>query len=292
MMYCEFETKGARDNGYGLSILTACDQFAKNLNRPELRHAPFVLWGHSMGGRVAQDFVRFKPSRVLAFHIALRANPSTENFMVEEAAAQQVPGLYLMGQDDGKVQDIREHFTRARQKGSPRAWVWLPGQAHWPKGMHFDKDETTEADWKAWAAHDVVIPWTEAIIRLRMPKDADPAKGPVALLTLETSHGWLGDIPTGWVAAQSRFTGSKSKASWFPNEETAEAWSLFCQPSEETVQPPKRTKEQSCELSCLHRLPITPERDFCATTKTRGYCDSRHASCHYSSNSGIGTHLL
>jgi hypothetical protein len=229
-LYCEFEAHGVRDNGYGLSMLAACDQFAVELERPELKHAPLVLWGHSMGGRVAQDFVRFRPSRVLAFHIALRSNPSSEEFMEEEPEAMRVPGLYLMGDEDRKPQDIREHFARARKEGSPRAWIWLPGQEHWPKGMYFDKDETTPRDWRAWAANEVVIPWTETMIRLRLPKDCDPSKGPVKLLPIDNAQGWLGDIKTGEVAPYTTFPGRKSEASWFPNEETAKAWARFSFP--------------------------------------------------------------
>lgn len=104
-------------------MLKACDQFAIEVNRPELKHAPFVLWGHSMGGRVAQDFVRFQPSRVLAFHIALRANPSDAEFMQEEANSIKVPGLYLMGELDRKPEDIRKHFHHSREAKSPRAWI-------------------------------------------------------------------------------------------------------------------------------------------------------------------------
>lgn len=237
MMYCEFEAKSVRDNGYGPSMLRACDQFADELKRPELKHAPFVLWGHSMGGRVAQDFVRFQPSRVLAFHIGLRAHPTPDELMEEEPAAMGVPGLYLMGEKDNKPKDIREHFHRARKAGSPRAWVWLPGQSHWPRGMSFTKDNTTSEDWKAWAAHDVVIAWTEAMIGLRLPEDCDPRNGPVALSPIDKTKGWLGNVSTGVVAPYSRFAGHESQASWLPNEEVAQAWSRFSYPRPEKTTP-------------------------------------------------------
>lgn len=227
MLYCKFEAMGVHDNGYGLSMLTACDQFAAELKRPELRHAPFVLWGHSMGGRVTQDFVRFMPSRVLTFHIALRAFPSSEAFMKEEAEAMCVPGLYLMGEKDSRPKDIREHFDHARKEGSPRAWIWLSGQGHMPKGMDPKNDNIPPADWRAWAANDVVIPWTEAMIRLRLPKRSDLSDGPVKLRPIDITQGWLGDIRTGQVNPYSTFLGSKSEASWFPNERVAKAWAQF-----------------------------------------------------------------
>ncbi|MEM9185119.1 MAG: hypothetical protein AAGB00_01330 [Planctomycetota bacterium] len=232
MMYCEFEAKGVRGNGYGLSILAACNQFGAALGRPELKHVPLVLWGHSMGGRVTQDFVRFMPSRVLAFHIALRSNPSTKGFMVEEAKAMRVPGLYLMGAQDRKPKDIREHFVRAREAGSPRAWVWLPGQTHWPAGMYFDVDETTPADWRAWAANDVVIPWTEAMIKLRLPRGARPARRAVKLRSIDVEEGWLASANAREVSPYAEFAGDKGHASWFPSEEVAGAWAAYSSPAQ------------------------------------------------------------
>ena len=230
MMFCEFEAKGVRDNGYGLSLLKACEQFAKELKRPEISHAPFVLWGHSIGGRVAQDCARFRPSRVLAFHIALRKIPSPAEFMNEECESMRIPALYLMGEKDTTPEDIRMHFERARRNRSPRAWIWLPKQGHWPRGMSHEKDVTTTEDWRAWAAIDVVIPWTESIIRLRLPKSAKSASGSVKLRPIDPSKGWLGDIRTGHVYPYTSFTGSKSAASWFPNEEVAKAWSEYSLP--------------------------------------------------------------
>lgn len=230
MMLCEFVANGVRDNGYGLSMLKACEQFAKELARPELRHAPLVLWGHSMGGRVAQDFARFRPSRVLAFHIALRKIPSSAEFMNEECESMRIPVLYLMGEEDTKPEDIRMHFERARRNRSPRAWIWLPKQGHWPRGMSHEKDETTTEEWRAWAANDFVIPWTESIIRLRLPENAKSASGSVKLRPIDPSKGWLGDIKTGQVSSYTSFTGSKSAASWFPNEEVAQAWSEYSFP--------------------------------------------------------------
>ncbi|MEM8913411.1 MAG: hypothetical protein AAGC97_16715 [Planctomycetota bacterium] len=230
MMYCEFESKSVRENGYGASMLKACDQFADSLDRPELRHAPFVLWGHSMGGRVVQDFVRFLPERVLTFHIALRAHPTPPEQMEEGAEATRVPGLYLMGERDGKPSDIREHFNRARRLGAPRAWVWLPGQSHWPKGMNFDQDKTSKSEWKAWAAHEVVIPWTEAMIEMRMPDDADPRREPVVLRPIDTRRGWYGDIQSGTLNPIDPSRDEGRTGSWFPNHAVAKAWMDFSRP--------------------------------------------------------------
>jgi hypothetical protein len=68
------------------------------------------------------------------------------------------------------------------------------------------------------------------MIRLRLPKDCDPGKGPVKLLPIDNAQGWFGDIKTGEVAPYTTFPGRKSEASWFPNEETAKAWARFSFP--------------------------------------------------------------
>lgn len=224
MLYCEFEAGEIRDNGYGASMLKACDQFAEELDRPELKHAPFILWGHSMGGRVAQDFARYRPSRVLAFHIALRAFPSSAEFMREEPEAMKIPALYLVGEHDSTPPDMHAHFVQSRSHGAPRAWILLKGQGHWPRGMSFEEDKTTAEDWRTWSANDIVIPWTEAMIDLRLPDNADPRKAPVTLLDPVVEKGWLGNAETGQVARHPGFRGDKSQASWFPNEETARTW--------------------------------------------------------------------
>jgi len=227
MLYCEFEAGEIHENGYGASMLKACDRFAAELDRPELTHAPFVLWGHSMGGRVVQDFARYMPSRVLGFHIALRAFAGPEAFMREGPDSMRIPALYLMGENDNTPTDIREHFVRARANGSPRAWIRLKGQEHWPRGMSMEEDRTSDEDWRAWMANDVVIPWTEAMIRLRLPGDADPCEGPITLLDPVIEQGWLGNTETGRIAACAEFEGDKSQASWFPDEEVARAWAGY-----------------------------------------------------------------
>ena len=68
-----------------------------------------------------------------------------------------------------------------------------------------------------------------------MPEGADAGKGPVELRALRIQDGWLGDINTGRIAAYSQFQGEKSTASWFPNEEVAEAWAGFSFPEGEST---------------------------------------------------------
>jgi hypothetical protein len=147
--------------------------------------------------------------------------------MQEEANSIKVPGLYLMGELDRKPEDIRKHFHHSRERKSPRAWIWLPGQSHWPRGMQSKKNETTPKDWRAWAANDVVIPWTETMIRLRLLTGENAKQNPVKLRNIEIEKGWLGSIDSGDLAPYEKFEGDKSTASWYPNQEVANAWTKF-----------------------------------------------------------------
>jgi hypothetical protein len=209
MLWCGFEVPEVQSTGAGESMLVALHRFAKLSAHPELASAKLLLWGHSMGGRVAQDFVRWKPERVLGFVIATRGYPSDPEFMQEPTEAMKVPGLYLMAERDRQPADIREHFLRARKNRSPRAWIVLPGQGHWPEGMSSDRDETTEKNWRAWAAHEVVLPWIEDIVRSQ----------PVDL-----NQGWLLDAPSGRIERAGQTADlSDSAASWFPSRGVAEA---------------------------------------------------------------------
>lgn len=229
MLYCKFEARSVRDNGYGHSILKACEQFASQLGHPELKDAPFILWGHSMGGRVAQDFVRFKPERVAAYIIAMRAHPSPPALMVEEPAAMQVPALYLMGSQDGKPEDIFAHFVRAREHASARAWVWLPGQKHWPEAMGHGYDQTTDSDWNNWTANDLVLPWIEAVLQNRLPKDSTSPSGPVHLQPLRLTEGWFVDMESGEVFRDNPDLDKNPSYSWLPTKQTAEQWRQITQ---------------------------------------------------------------
>jgi hypothetical protein len=73
-----------------------------------------------------------------------------------------------------------------------------------------------------------VIALIEAIFRLRVPADADPARGPVALNELRESTGayWLGDNYTKEIGAYPSFPGKSelSRTSFLPSAELAALW--------------------------------------------------------------------
>lgn len=89
---------------------------------------------------------------------------------------------------------------------------------------------------------DLAIPFLDAVIDARIPKDWDPRQGPCELQPMREEDGWLG-AHDGWLVAAEElfqpgdqrtenarisafadFEGDKSKASWLPNEELAWIW--------------------------------------------------------------------
>lgn len=218
LMWCGFEAHDVQSNGAGQSMVDALTQFGDSTGFVELAEVPLILWGHSMGGRVAQDFTRWKPERVAGFVMALRGNPSPPEFMTEPMGSIKVPGLYLMGDEDSKPTDIRNHFLNARKMHSPRAWVWLPGQNHWPKGMTFQNDSTTEDDWRQWVGHDFVIPWIEEIVRLRVGN-----KYSGKLIDIDPDSGWTISPETNMSAPMVDLPNLSPDLSWFPSRRSATA---------------------------------------------------------------------
>ncbi|WP_233214890.1 hypothetical protein [Rhodopirellula bahusiensis] len=90
--------------------------------------------------------------------------------------------------------------------------------------MHFEKDETSVIDWRAWAAHDIVIQWTEAMIKLRLPMNVDPRKGSVDLLPVDLTKGWVADVASKEHGPVSKLDAIDSAKSWLPNEKVTQAW--------------------------------------------------------------------
>ncbi|MDP2990533.1 MAG: hypothetical protein Q8O57_08220, partial [Kiritimatiellota bacterium] len=117
---------------------------------------------------------------------------------------------------------------------------------------------------KSWT---IVMAFMKTMISLRVPQDADLARGPVKLKAIKESDGWLGQNwepkfrhpavydtsdwmrsdalwrewygqNTNWnaytggyqklpIAAYAEFSGDKARASWLPNENYARKWQEF-----------------------------------------------------------------
>ncbi|MDB4614232.1 hypothetical protein OAH18_00940 [bacterium] len=134
---------------------------------------------------------------------------------------------------DGVIRDAPEGVRSTTGRRGLACFATLRSQAH---GIWIFRYLSFWQHTRAWAAHDVVIPWTEAMIKLRLPKNADPRKGSVKLLPVDLKQGWLADVRTGKFAAFEDQAGIASETSWFPDENVAKAWASYSFPKTKVQQ--------------------------------------------------------
>jgi hypothetical protein len=191
-------------NGIG----EALDKLATASGHPELSHAPLVTIGHSHGGDYWNWYNACHPDRVAVVFVHASGGVNYNG------AALRTPVFYELGTGDlienGSKKPRAGMFVN-RSKGAPMALVIGQGEGH---------DQVTAASLA------MMIDLIEPTFKLRVPADADPAKGPVRLNDINEASGayWLGNLYTKEVAAYGSYTGNKALTSFLPNEEVAQKW--------------------------------------------------------------------
>ncbi len=197
----------------GSDFLNALDALAALGRHPELKHLPFIIFGSSNGAGTAYALANYAPERTIAFgmNVGRMATPSRPT-----GGTLEVPGMTIVGPEDPffAQPEVSERIKveSARARGARWAIVVEAGKGH-EDGFSID----------------LFIPFFEACIDLRLPKEADARKGPVTLKTIPLENGWLADHAT-WTDSVTRivpypsFEGDTSRASWLPNEATAHAY--------------------------------------------------------------------
>ncbi len=206
-------------------IPDALTKLAMVSNHPELANAPIIGVGHSHGGDYWNWFTACHPERMaLVFvHASGGVNYS--------AAALEVPVFYELGTGDlienGSKKPRAGMFVN-RAKGAPMALVLGQGEGH---------NNVTPA------SLDMIITLIEATWKLRVPADADPAKGPVLLNKIDEKTGgyWVGDHYTKEIAPWTEFKGNKSFTSFLPSEEIAKKWKMTGPALPESIKLPEDT---------------------------------------------------
>jgi hypothetical protein len=189
-------------------------------NHPELANAPIVGCGHSHGGDYWNYFNACYPERV-----ALVFDKSSGGVQYG-GAALKTPMIWEIGTNDllNSKGRFRGEMLAHRGLGSPMTLVLGPGETH-----------TDFTD----GPRQMVIALIEAIFRLRVPADADPVKGPVALNEIRESSGayWLGDNYTKEIGAYPSFPGKSllSRTSFLPSAALAAQWKDSGAPLPDTI---------------------------------------------------------
>lgn len=203
-------------NGSAKRFLQAIAELAAKSNHPELKTAPWCLWGHSGGGFWASIMQTLYPERIVA--IWFRSGTAFSAWSKGEIprpetsdAAYAIPMMCNPGmkeKDDkrfaGAWSGCMAMFQAYRAKGAPIGFAPDPRTAH----------ECGDSRYLA-------IPFFDACLALRLP---DAASKEQKLKAIDLKAGWLAEPLSDSVHAFASFPGKVEKAVWLPNEQFARAW--------------------------------------------------------------------
>lgn len=188
----------------------ALNEFARLGHHPELAHVPFVIYGSSNGGATAYGFVNYAPERAICFVANVSAGGSPR---IPVDGALKVPGVFIMGKFDALIgergiQRTAEMMEHARAKDA--LWSWALELKGHEDGASFD----------------IYMKLVEQAVAARYPASGDPGKGPVKLIGLPETSGWLVDHGS-WdsglthVDSYDHYVGDRDKAGWVLNKDMA-----------------------------------------------------------------------
>ena len=201
---------------------TSLQKISVNSRHPELVNVPYVAVGFSAGGGFASTLMTYDPDKTIAagiiearynFDVFTRPNPPPG----PTAAHLAIPSVLVSGGKEnttaqtGILKMVDDVFVPHRPKGAEFAWVVLPGYGH----------EYAEN------RQDVLImPMMDLAVRTRYPKNGDPIKGPIKLVTIDPATGWVADNTT-WQSGLTKivpardFKGDLGHSSWLQSEDIA-----------------------------------------------------------------------
>lgn len=189
-------------------------QLARQSGHPELVNAPWLPIGHSNGGQMSYGLNVLRPERVIAMVVSKGAFYSDSR---PSAAALQTPGLLIAGELDSDLRRsaIRDLFEGNRPRGALWAWV--------------EEEATDHAEHNS---PEVIRPFIAECVRLRLPPEADPRNGPVALRALSEESGWLAEPESyqhgfAQIYSYGNYPGVRRTASWLPTERVAMIFRAF-----------------------------------------------------------------
>ncbi|MDH4445307.1 MAG: autotransporter-associated beta strand repeat-containing protein [Akkermansiaceae bacterium] len=189
--------------------------YATASNRPEIANLPFVLAGWSGGGQIAYGINTKIPERVIAYIMNKGA------FYVPDplsSAALKTPSIAVGGQFDlgaGRT-GIIDRFDSNRLRGGLCALAVEQNAGHVEGNVN-----------------GLFFTFFDHAIRARYPAGVTPLLGPVTLLDLSESNGWLAAKPTvsgglsGTVYPYAAYSGTKTTACWLMDADVANLYRGF-----------------------------------------------------------------
>ena len=227
-------------NGPGQALLDTLQAYADDTAHPELANAPLLLEGFSNGGYFSFTFASWKPDRTIAFCL----NKSGFAQASMDAAFLAVPGFLIWGSDEPSA-GVPTVIHSLVQKGRAQHALWAELR-EWG------------AEHEEGGAERAFAPFFAEMIAARYPKDKTPKDGPVALIALDETKGWLADhsdasvganVPTS--AAWDDYKADKIAASWLPSEGLANLWRGFVTKTPLELGAPAAAAQQDAAQSML-----------------------------------------
>lgn len=202
------------NNGSDARFQKALADLADKSRHPELKAAPWCLWGHSGGGFWASLMLEKHPEKIVA--IFCRSGAATTAWEKGEIpkpeyppAAFSVPIILNPGikEQDGQFKGAwttTTHFFELFQpKGAPIAFAPDPFSSHDCRNSRL-----------------LAIPFFDACLRLRLSEDSGPLK------TLDRTAGFFGNWQTGEIIPVGK-TSRPNTNSWLPDERSAKAFAQY-----------------------------------------------------------------
>jgi len=190
--------------GSGQGLLMLLERLAEQSGHPELKDARTLLWGISAAGGFATSFAAMEPQRTIGF---VRYHSNQRDVPVDVNAVTKIPALLLAGEKDetAGTEDAQQLWRAGRESAAPWAFVIEPGAPH-------GSEEVLRK------AGPLMTSWIEAIFHQRLNADGK------TLITVNDASGWLGNSETRQITPAGSFSGSKTQASWLPDETSAQGW--------------------------------------------------------------------
>jgi uncharacterized membrane protein YgcG len=206
------------------NVPMAFEKLATAANHPELAHIPLIGLGHSHGGDYWNWFNACHPERMVMVFVHASGGVNYS------AGALKTPVFYTLG--TGDLIENGSKKTRAgmfvnRAKGAPMSMVIGEG-GH---DTQFGADE-----------YAMVTALIEGIFKMRVPSDADSAKGDVLLNDIvEGENTWVGDLYTKEISTYAAFKGNKALTTFLPTEALANMWKTNGPPLPKSIVLPSDT---------------------------------------------------
>jgi hypothetical protein len=243
--------------GSDKTFLKALDDLSVIASHPEIKTAPWCLWGHSGGGIWSDVMATIHPERIIAMWLRsgsamiFKNKPEFKQPHIPEAL-YEIPIMVNPGQKEkGDKQynmvweGVLATFKMYRLHGTPI--VFAPD----PRTIH----ETGDSRYLA-------IPFFDACLAMRLP---DKTASDNSLKQIETNKGWFADLLSNFAQPASSYKGVVRESVWLPDERFAKKWEEYVKTGEVSDNtPPEAPYDLKVESKGEKGVEITwkAEADF------------------------------